>query len=69
MAEKSKVFFTNVKIHLRKDMLSCLEFSEGKLPIRYQGMSLFSTTLNDQLCASLFHKIKGVEGKAYHFRR
>lgn len=41
MAEKSKVFFTNVQIHLRKDMLSCLEFSEGKLPIRYLGMPLF----------------------------
>jgi hypothetical protein len=56
---KSEVFFAAVPGEIKEQILSCLQFKEGNLPVRYLGMPLISGKLTYKNCQPLIDKIVG----------
>uniref|UniRef100_A0A2N9FNM3 Reverse transcriptase domain-containing protein n=1 Tax=Fagus sylvatica TaxID=28930 RepID=A0A2N9FNM3_FAGSY len=56
---KSEVFFAAVPGEIKEQILSCLQFKEGNLPVRYLGMPLISGKLTYKDCQPLIDKIVG----------
>jgi len=56
---KSSMFFGGVPLGVKNDILNFLYMHEGKLPIRYLGVSLLSKRLTATDCDVLVSKIAG----------
>nr|GEU51101.1 hypothetical protein [Tanacetum cinerariifolium] len=55
---KSTVYFCNVKNSVKNDILNIMPFNEGSLPIKYLGVPLLSTRLQNRDCEILVEKVK-----------
>jgi hypothetical protein len=56
---KSEIFFAAVPGDIKAQILACLQFKEGYLPVRYLGMPLISGKLTYKDCLPLIDKIVG----------
>ncbi|KAJ6925333.1 hypothetical protein NC651_009871 [Populus alba x Populus x berolinensis] len=54
---KSQVFVSGVAEHIRIDIMNCLEFRLGILPVKYLGVPLISSRLTHQHCLPLIERI------------
>ncbi|GJU54335.1 putative reverse transcriptase domain, reverse transcriptase zinc-binding domain protein [Tanacetum coccineum] len=56
---KSTAYFCNVLNYIKLDILNILPFEEGKLPVKYLGVSLVPSRLLYRDCKELMEKVKG----------
>ena len=54
---KSQVFVSGVVVALRTDIINCLAFRLGSLPVKYLGVPLISSRLTHQHCLPLIERI------------
>lgn len=54
---KSSVFLSGVEMGLRTEIINCLGFNSGTLPVKYLGVPLISTRLTHQHCMPLIERI------------
>lgn len=54
---KSQVFVSGVAEAFRTDIINCLDFRLGTLPVKYLGVPLISTRLTHQHCLPLIERI------------
>lgn len=55
---KSQVFFCGVSDELKHQLLNQLGFSEGKLPIKYLGLTLIASKLSINYCGPIIERIQ-----------
>nr|GEX76218.1 hypothetical protein [Tanacetum cinerariifolium] len=55
---KSMVYFCNVKNSVKNVILNIMPFNEGSLPVKYLGVPLLSTRLQNRDCKILVEKVK-----------
>ncbi|GJY04136.1 hypothetical protein Tco_0370076, partial [Tanacetum coccineum] len=59
---KSKAYFCNVLNHVKLSILNVMPFVEGKLPVKYLGVSLISSILMNHDCRILVERVKSRVG-------
>lgn len=55
---KSHAFVAGVDSETKQNIISTLQFTEGRLPVRYLGLPLISTRLKDRDCRPIIDNIK-----------